>query len=521
MSTLPDDQNLRSAFDELKAINHVLERITHVQETNHIMSIIINELVDLCGADQGVINLLSRDSGTDLVTVVRHDQEVQEGIPYKVSSQVSGWVLANKKQAVIDDLDDDPRFRDLSSEEGRFQSVICSPMVVRDDVIGIVSLTRTKPQGPFGANEARLAGILATQSAPLLQNAILLEELANKNRLLEQSQRQLRDENARLKSEVDGAFAFENIIGKSEAMRRVLKLASKVSTNDSPALITGPTGTGKELIARAIHFHSPRRDKPFVVKNCGVKTESLLEAELFGHVKGAFTGATTDKPGLFREADGGTIFLDEVGEAPPMTQVAILRVLEMGEIRPVGSSQMEYVDVRVISATNRDLEESIADGSFRQDLFFRLNTFTIEMPPLRQRASDIPLLVSHILGRLRTKMGLSELRVTPKAVDLLRRYDWPGNVRQLENELERAAVVSDSEGLIDVRDLSDPVKGLGVDKVAISGYRGILRDIVDKVEREVITATLAENDGNISRTAELLGLTRKGLKDKKARYGID
>ena len=521
MSTSHDDQNLRSAFDELRAINHVLERRSHVQETNHIMSIIIDELVELCAADQGVINLVLRDRGSDLVTVVRHDQETQENIPYKVSSQVSGWVQANKKQAIIDDLDNDPRFRSLSSEEGRFRSVVCSPMVVRDDVIGIVSLTRKDEQGPFGANEARLAGILATQSAPTLHNALLLEELADKNRLLEVAQQQLRDENARLKSEVGEVFAFENIIGKSEVMRRVLKLASKVSANDSPVLITGPTGTGKELVARAIHFHSPRRDRPFVVKNCGVKTETLLEAELFGHVKGAFTGATMDKSGLFREADGGTIFLDEVGEAPPTTQVAILRVVETGEIRPVGSSRVEYVDVRVISATNRDLDESIAEGSFRQDLFFRLNTFTIEMPPLRQRASDIPLLVSNILDRLKTKLGLTELRLTAGALDLLCRYDWPGNVRQLENELERAAVISDSEGLIDVKDLSEPIKGIGVDRAAIAGYRGKLRDIVDKVEREVIAATLAENDGNISRTAEFLGLTRKGLKDKKTRHGIE
>lgn len=510
-----------TALDELRVINGVLDRISRVQESNHIMSIIIDELVSACKADQGVISLVTPDDDTDLITVVRSGQRVPADIPYDVRSQVSGWVLQNKKQAIIDDLDSDPRFSNLSSCDGKFKSVVCSPMVIRDQVIGLSSLTREEQHGPFDVQAARLAGIVSSQSAPILRNALLMRELAEKNHLLTLSQQRLRDENARLKSEIGDASAFERIVGRSEPMRNVLKLASKVSTNDSPVLITGATGTGKELIARAIHYHSRRRHQPFVVKNCGVKTESLLEAELFGHVKGAFTGAVTDKPGLFREADGGTVFLDEIGEAPPATQVAILRVLETGEIRPVGSSGVEYVDVRVISATNRDLKRSITEGDFREDLFFRLNTFTLELPSLKARRADIPLLVNHFLAGLKAKAGLSSLGISPTALDLVCAYDWPGNVRQLEHELERAAVVSDWQGTIDVEHLSPSIRGLDLDATRFRASRGKLKDIVERVEREVIQAALEENDGNISRTAEFLGLTRKGLKDKKARYEIE
>jgi len=303
-------------------------------------------------------------------------------------------------------------------------------------------------------------------------------------------------------------------------MRQVMTLASKVSTHDSPVLITGSTGTGKELLARAIHFNSSRHDKMFVVKNCGVKTESLLESELFGHTKGAFTGADRAKDGLFKEADGGTIFLDEIGEAPLSTQVAILRVLENGEIRPIGAARTEYVDVRIISATNRNLQESIESGDFRRDLFYRLNTFTIDLPPLRDRHGDVPHLVYHFLKQIAVKLNRESLSITPAALDVLNRYSWPGNVRQLEHELERAVVVCEAEDQIDLCDLSPELLGSTAADIDTSGYRGKLREVVERVERDLLTATLEQTGGNILKTSKLLGLTRKGLKDKMTRYGI-
>ncbi|UCE23566.1 MAG: sigma 54-interacting transcriptional regulator [Candidatus Zixiibacteriota bacterium] len=511
---------IQAAFDELQSVNRLIERICQVHETNHIMSIIINELVRLTEADEGVISLVSPLTDESLETVVRKQQAEERAIPYKVGSQITGWVLKEKRILKIDDLDTDRRFSGLSSEGGKYQSLICCPMITRGEVVGLTSLVRSNESGTFTDDQARVAGIIASQSAQILSNALLLKELADKNELLELSQQKLKEENIRLRGEISDAFAFENIVGKSELMKKVLTLASKASTNEAPVLILGDTGTGKELVARAIHYNSTRKDKPLVIKNCGVKTESLLESELFGHIKGAFTGADRTKPGLFKEADGGTIFLDEIGDAPVSTQAAILRVLENGEIRPVGASKTEYVNVRIISATNKNLSELIKDGDFRQDLYYRLNTFTIELPPLTQRPDDIPLLIYYFLKKLRIKLANDRLAIAPAAMDFLCQCAWPGNVRQLENELERAAVVCDTEGIIDVADLSPELLRSSSETSDTKFYRGQLREITEKVERDVISAALIENRGNILKTSKVLGLTRKGLKDKMTRYGI-
>jgi len=512
---------MQAAFDEVTSINRLIERISQVHETNHIMSLIIGELLKLTGADEGVISLVSPVADKSMQTVVRKQQEKSGGIPYKVSSQVTGWVLREKRLLKIDDLDKDDRFTGLTSEQGKYKSLVCCPMIARGDTIGLVSLVKSTDSGCFTDAHCRVAGIIASQSAQILQNALLLEELAHKNELLQLSQEKLKEENMRLRSEVGSTFAFENIIGKSEPMKRVLTLASKASTNEAPVLILGDTGTGKELIARAIHYNSLRKEMPLVIKNCGVKTESLLESELFGHVKGAFTGADRAKPGLFKEADGGTIFLDEIGDAPLSTQAAVLRVLENGEIRPVGASKTEYVDVRFISATNKDLKHQIKEGLFRQDLFYRLNTITIEMPPLAQRPDDIVPLVHYFISKLRLKLGNERLSISPAALDFLAKYAWPGNVRQLENEIERAAVVCDTEGIIDIADLSPDLLRASTQSSEFKEYHGQLREITERVEREIITASLLENRGNILKTSRVLGLTRKGLKDKMARYGIN
>jgi Nif-specific regulatory protein len=510
--------DLQGALQELATINRVIDRVCRASETNHIMSIIMNELIAFAKASQGVINLLHQEYDNILETVARDGHADNKSAPFRVPDLIAGHVLRHKQILKIDDLDRDSRFAGLSSQDGRSKAIICCPMIARGNVIGLTTLVRDGNCGPFDDNQCRVVGIIVSQSAQILSNALLLQELARKNELLEVSRRKLREENLRLTSEITAGFAFENIVGKSEPMRRVLTLAAKVCANDAALLITGPTGTGKELIARAVHYNSDRRNAPFVVKNCGVKTETLLESELFGHLKGAFTGADRNKPGLFKEADGGTIFLDEIADAPMSTQIAILRVLETGEIRAVGANKPEFVNVRIISATNRDLRQAMDNGTFREDLFYRLNTFIIDLPALCQRRDDIPLLVHHFLNRLKIKLGNDRLSITADAMEALNRYGWPGNVRQLENEMERAAVVA--EGPIDLNHLSTEIVGALAQPVSTERYQGRLKEIVELVERDIITNTLAANKGNILRSANILGLTRKGLKDKIARYGL-
>lgn len=511
--------NLRLAFEELKSINLLIDKICKVRETNHIMSIIINELVKLTEADRGLINLVSSMKKSKLVTIVRDKAGQTDESQFRLNEVVTGWVMKEKRQLKIDDLDSDDRFYEICEDSDEYKILLCAPMIVRGELIGITSLVKAEGAQPFTDDQARLAGIIVSQSAHILSNALLLEELAHNNELLEVSRKQLREENKKLKENRKPVVAFENIIGKSDAMKNVLTLASKVSNNEAPVLITGPTGTGKELIARAIHEHSLRSSKMFVIKNCGVKTETLLESELFGHVKGSFTGADRDKPGLFKQADGGTIFLDEIGDAPASTQVAILRVLESGEIRPIGSTKTEFVDVRIISATNKELRKAIDEKSFREDLFYRLNTFTIDLPSLTKRVDDIPLLVSHFMRKLKLKLGLDELNITPAALKFLSQYHWPGNVRQLDHEIERAALICDA-GLIDLADLSPELLESAAAGENYQQYRGHLREIIDKVESEIIEATLMRNKGNILKSSKELGLTRKGLKDKIERLNI-
>lgn len=514
-----NSENLHKILDELRVINNLLNKICQLRETNHIMSAILGETIAISAADQGVISLVEPSRGVELQTVIRDERQEKSVLPYKVNSLISGWVLSNRRMLKVDNLDNDERFPGLSSGGEQIKSVLCIPMIVRNEILGLTTLIRSSAKGPFGDDLCRLVGILTSQSAQILYNAKLIEELARKNELLEISRRKLSEENVRLRGEVGAVFSFENMVGKSPAIKQVLMLASKFAGGDSPVLIMGETGTGKELVARAIHYASSRKDKPFVVKNCGVKTETLLESELFGHVRGSFTGAMKDKIGLFKEADGGTIFLDEIGDAPLSTQTAILRVIQNGEIRPIGAARTEYVNVRVISATNKDLKEEIHDGNFREDLYYRLSTFTIEIPPLRERRDDIPLLVDHVLKKTKIKTSNENLSISSAALDALLSCGWPGNVRQLENELERAAMVCDG-GRIEINHLSPALLIGEADYAEHADRHGRLQEIVEKIERDVIMSALKQYKGNILQTSKILGLTRKGLKNKISRYKI-
>ena len=328
-------------------------------------------------------------------------------------------------------------------------------------------------------------------------------------------------ENRRLSEALSEKHKFSNIIGRSKPMLRIYDLIGKVAYSKASVLITGPSGTGKELIAKAIHYESPRKNRPFVSVNCGALTETLLESELFGHEKGAFTGAVALKKGRFELADGGTLFLDEVGEMPPSLQVKLLRVLQEMEFERVGGTRSLRVDVRVLSASNRNLKETVAEGSFREDLFYRLNVIHIEVPPLRERPEDIRLLVSHFVDKYRRTSGEEKIELSPEVWKSFYAYRWPGNVRELENVIERAVVLN-SEGVINQRDLpaefSEENMELDVDRFIPSDVP--LQETLEKIEEQLIRRALKQSGDVQSHAAERLGITKSLIQHKMKKYNI-
>jgi DNA-binding NtrC family response regulator len=326
----------------------------------------------------------------------------------------------------------------------------------------------------------------------------------------------LRRENANLRQQVQERYGLPGIIAHSTEMRRVLDVVSRVAPTDATVLVRGESGTGKELIAKAIHHAGPRGREPFVAVNCGAVPETLLESELFGHVKGAFTGATGTKKGLFEEAHQGTLFLDEVGEMTPPLQVKVLRALQDGEIRPVGSTQPITVDVRVLAATHRDLEQMIREGTFREDLFYRLNVIALVLPPLRDRREDIPVLAEHFLDHHASKLG-RQLRLTSDATDRLLAYAWPGNVRELANAMERTAILSRAEA-VGPDDLPPHVAaGISLGRAPVLPPQQTLAEL----ERTHILLTLERCGWNYARTVEALGIGRTTLWRKLKQYGLE
>jgi DNA-binding NtrC family response regulator len=338
-----------------------------------------------------------------------------------------------------------------------------------------------------------------------------LERVLNQRRVLE--------ENRHLKAQLDLRFGIDNVVGHDHRMLRVYDMIESVADTKATVLITGESGTGKSMIARAIHRRSSRRDRPFVEVACGALPETLLESELFGHVVGAFTGATADKMGKFKQADGGTIFLDEIGTASPAMQVKLLRVLQEFAFEQVGGTKTFNVDARVILATNEDLSSAVAHGRFRQDLYYRVNVINIELPPLRERISDIPLLARHFLEEVCQEAGKPLREFTDEAMSALQHYAWPGNVRELQNVIERAVLLGKSER-IGVDDLPRNVLAAAPLSLDASAGRN-LKEAMSAPERQIILDALREHDWNRQATAAALGINRTTLYKKMKRLGLD
>jgi DNA-binding NtrC family response regulator len=363
------------------------------------------------------------------------------------------------------------------------------------------------------AVEALRAGAFDLLTKPLIDDEL---EMAIERAL---AQRGIAEENKQLKAQLDLRFGMESVVGHDHRMLKVYDVIDSVADTKATVLITGESGTGKSLVARAMHRRSSRRDKPFVEVACGALPETLLESELFGHVAGAFTGATGNKTGKFLQADGGTIFLDEIGTASPAMQVKLLRVLQEFQFEPVGGNKTHRIDTRVILATNENLAELVAAGRFRQDLFYRINVINVELPPLRERISDIPLLAAHFLEEVCRESGRAVRGFSDEAIAALRRYDWPGNVRELQNVVERAVLLGKSDTIV-LDDLPRSVAGAAPYANESSGARK-LKDALSGPERQIILDVLERHDWNRFATAEALGINRTTLYKKMKRLGLD
>ncbi len=325
-----------------------------------------------------------------------------------------------------------------------------------------------------------------------------------------------------LNKELGIRYKYDNMIGKSKPMQEIYSLLDKIRSSESTVLIQGENGTGKELIAKAIHYNSPRKDKPFITQNCSAFNENLLDSELFGHVKGSFTGAIKDKKGLFELADKGTLFLDEIGDTSPSMQVKLLRVIQEGTFIPVGGTETRRVDVRILAATNRDLKDMVEKGTFREDLYYRINVINIRVPPIRERKEDIPLLVEFFLDRAAQEKAQKKKIMTKRALEKIYDFPWPGNIRELQNEIERLVVLAGEEQKLTADMLSPRLLEYG-EKNKVQGARvhGRLKDALEELEREMIKEGLRRTGWNKSKLAKELGISRAGLIMKVEKYGLD
>ena len=479
------DETAAQTLAELNSYKKLFEfsqKLMEKYELPTLLDALLDVVIQVTNADKGFIVLV--ESGEPVVKVARNlrRETISDAVSH-LSDSILARVMKSRTPLIISDALSDAEFKNsMSVVNLRLTSVLCVPMLERGNTLGIIYVGNDNVAQLFDETHLELLTIFAAQAALLIRNALLVNELQIDNRALHERIEQIR---------------FGEILGSSPPMQEVFRKVQKVSVTDISVLITGETGTGKELIAREIHTRSNRAKGPFVTINCGAIPENLLESELFGHIRGAFTGAVANKAGRFQAANGGTLFLDEIGEMPLALQVKLLRALQERVVTRVGDTHAEAVDIRVLAATNRDLEAEIRAGRFREDLYYRLNVVQIHLPPLRDRGDDILVLARYMVGRYAPEYGNTVRGLTPQAVSAIKRHHWPGNIRELENRIKKAVVLSDKT-LLAPDDLN----------LAADDLPPILplADAKEHFQRQYINEILALNNGNRTKTARDLGV---------------
>ncbi|MFZ5895278.1 MAG: sigma 54-interacting transcriptional regulator [Myxococcota bacterium] len=437
---------------------------------------------------------------------------IQPPEPFVIPRSILRKVLRERAAVVVADAPNEA----MSSESllgASIYSTMGIPLWKGSEVLGVIQVDSRGAPAMFNANDVDWLCALASHASLAIAHTRLIRKLS-------MAEQDLKKENSFLKRRERARSPGVEIVGKSRAMSELSRQLDKVVDTRVSVLIQGETGTGKELIAAALHSRSKRREKLFVAQNCAAFPENLLESELFGHKRGAFTGASEDKKGLFEVADGGTLFLDEIGEMPLSLQAKLLRALQEGEVRPLGATAARKVDVRIVAATNRDLEAEVAAGRFREDLLYRLKVFPVRVPPLRERRDDVPLLAEHFLQRYTREFGKPVRGFTPEALALLSAHDWPGNVRELENEVQRLVIQAEPDESIGAELVSARIRQVEGLVLGAAAAKGTLREMVDQVERQILIETLRDHGNNKTAAAKTLGITREGLHKKLKQLGI-
>lgn len=498
-------EELKCLYEIAKALGASLDLRDSLRKT---LEILANEL----GMTRGTITILNPNT-SEIQIEVAHGltAEARKRGKYKLGEGITGKVVESGDAVVVPKISEEPLFLNRTRSRGDLSkqdiSFICVPVKIAQKTVGALSVDRLFQTEISFEEDVRLLTIIST----------LIAQTVNKIQSLEREKELLINENLELRQKLTDKYSFSHIVGNSSRMKEVYEMVSRVAKSNATVLIRGESGTGKELVAHAIHYNSRRADKPLIKVNCSALPETLVESELFGHERGAFTGAIHQKKGRFELAESGTIFLDEVGELSQTVQIKLLRVIQEHEFERLGGTETYSCDVRIIAATNKDLEKALVDGSFREDLYYRLNVFPIHLPPLRERRTDILLLAEHFLEKYCRENGKSIRRISTPAIDMLMQYHWPGNVRELQNCLERAVLVCDEEAIKNAH--LPPTLQTASSSSTKSGFS--LAEAVENTEKEMIIEALKETNGNQSKAAQYLDTSLRILNYKISKYRIE